>query len=63
MLDPDGSFHTQKKKTLSNTWILTEVQSPIKAQNLTKFEWFILSSHKVKSNLQLFIAYPDLQML
>ena len=33
MLDPDGSFHTQKKKkTLNNTWILTEVQSPIKAQ-------------------------------
>ena len=33
MLDPDGSFHTKKKKkTLSNTWILTEVQSPIKAQ-------------------------------
>ena len=31
MLDPYGSFHT-KKKTLSNTWILTEVQSPIKAQ-------------------------------
>ena len=36
MLDPDGSFHTQKKKkkkkTLNNTWILSEVQSPIKAQ-------------------------------
>ena len=35
MLEPDGSFHTKKKKkkkTLSNTWILTEVQSPIKAQ-------------------------------
>ena len=38
MLDPDGSFHTQKKKKrkkrkdLSNKWILTEVQSPIKAQ-------------------------------
>ena len=33
MLDPDGSFHTQKtKKPLSNTWILIEVQSPIKAQ-------------------------------
>ena len=26
MLDPNGSFHTKKKKkTLSNTWILTEV--------------------------------------
>ena len=35
MLDPDGSFHTQKKKkkkNLSNPWILTKVQSPIKAQ-------------------------------
>ena len=34
MLDPDGSFHTKKKKkkNFSNTWILTEVQSPIKAQ-------------------------------
>ena len=36
MLDPDGSFYTQKKKKkkkdLSNKWILTEVQSPIKAQ-------------------------------
>ena len=36
MSDPDGSFHTlkkkKKKKPLSNTWILTEVQSPIKAQ-------------------------------
>ena len=34
MSDPDGSFHTKKKKkkTLSNTWILTEVQNPIKAQ-------------------------------
>ena len=32
MIDSDGSFHTQKKKNLSNTWILTEVQSPIKAQ-------------------------------
>ena len=40
MLDPNGSFHTKKKKekkkkkkkTLSNTWLLTEVQSPIKAQ-------------------------------
>ena len=34
MLDLDGSFHLKKKKkkNLSNTWILTEVQSPIKAQ-------------------------------
>ena len=34
MLDLDGSFHTKKKKkkTVSKTWILTEVQSLIKAQ-------------------------------
>ena len=34
MLDPDRSFQSiqKKKKTLSNSWILTEVQSPIKAQ-------------------------------
>ena len=33
MLDLDGSFHLKKKKkNLSNTWILTEVQSRIKAQ-------------------------------
>ena len=34
MLDPDGSFQSiqKKKKNLSNSWILTAVQSPIKAQ-------------------------------
>ena len=33
MLDLDGSsIPKKKKKTLSNTWILTEVQNPIKAQ-------------------------------
>ena len=33
MLDPYGSFQSiQKKKNLSNSWILTVVQSPIKAQ-------------------------------
>ena len=33
MLDPDGSFHTKKKKkTLINKLILKEVKSPIKAQ-------------------------------
>ena len=37
MLDPDGSFQSiqkkkKKKKNLINSWILTAVQSPIKAQ-------------------------------
>ena len=35
MLDPYGSFQSiqkKKKKNLSNSWILTEVQSRIKAQ-------------------------------
>ena len=36
MLDPDGSFQSipkkKKKKNLSNSWILTALQSPIKAQ-------------------------------
>ena len=35
MLGPDGSLQSiqkKKKKILSNSWILTEFQSPIKAQ-------------------------------